>query len=53
MLRSIPFLGWLIGLIVTVIGLGAMWLLFQEWRNGRKPAAEAVVPVETLPEETA
>ncbi len=51
MLRSIPFLGWLIGLIVTVIGLGAMWLLFQEWRNGRKPAAEAVV--ETLPEETA
>jgi cytoskeletal protein CcmA (bactofilin family) len=50
LLRSIPFLGWLIGLVVTVIGLGAMWLLFQDWRNGRKPAVEAVAVV--LPEET-
>jgi cytoskeletal protein CcmA (bactofilin family) len=50
LLRSIPILGGLIGLVVTVIGLGAMWLLFQDWRNGRKPAVEA--QIESLPEET-
>jgi hypothetical protein len=49
LVRSIPIIGWLIGLVATVIGLGAMWLLFQEWRNSRKPAAAAEV-VETLPE---
>lgn len=50
LLRSIPFLGWFIGLVATVIGLGAMWLLFQDWRNARKPAVE--VEAEALPEET-
>jgi len=35
LLRSIPFLGWLIGLLVTLLGLGAIWLVFRE---DRKPA---------------
>lgn len=33
MLRSIPLLGWLIGVVVTLVGLGAMWLLFRERRS--------------------
>ncbi|MBI5291171.1 MAG: polymer-forming cytoskeletal protein [Chloroflexi bacterium] len=34
-LRAIPFLGWLFGVAVTIIGVGAMWLLFREWRASR------------------
>ncbi|MCD4672761.1 MAG: polymer-forming cytoskeletal protein [Anaerolineaceae bacterium] len=49
LMRSIPFLGWLVGLVATVFGLGAMWLLYQDWRNARKPAVETEV-VEALPE---
>jgi len=30
LLRSIPLLGWLLGVIVTLIGMGAMWLLFRQ-----------------------
>lgn len=37
-LRSIPFLGWLIGIAVTLIGLGAMWLAYQS-RRAPAPAA--------------
>ena len=44
--RSIPFVGWLIGFAATIIGLGAMWLLFMQWRSDRKGTAEV------LPEET-
>lgn len=35
LLRAIPILGWVIGVIVTLIGMGAMWLVLQDWR---KPA---------------
>ncbi len=35
LLRAIPVLGWIIGVVVTLIGMGAMWLAFQDWR---KPA---------------
>ncbi|MEW6718010.1 MAG: hypothetical protein AB1345_10975 [Chloroflexota bacterium] len=37
-LRAIPLLGWLIGMAVTLLGLGAMWLVFQEERLQVKPA---------------
>jgi len=30
LIRSIPFLGWLVGIVVTLIGFGAMWLVFRE-----------------------
>lgn len=44
LLRAIPFLGWLIGLIATVIGIGAMWFVYRNWR---KPAAEITAQSET------
>lgn len=40
LLRSIPFLGWLIGLLVTLLGLGAIWLVF---RDERRPAMPVTV----------
>ncbi len=40
LLRAIPVLGWIIGVIVTLIGMGAMWLVFQDWRKPA-PVAEA------------
>jgi Tfp pilus assembly protein PilX len=40
-LRGIPILGWLVGLAVTLIGLGAMWLVYREQR------ATAAVPTAT------
>lgn len=49
MLRSIPFVGWIIGAIVTVIGLGAMWLVYQNWRASSKTMEDPGV-VTTLPE---
>ncbi len=39
---AIPFLGWAISLIVTFIGLGAVWLVYQDWQNGRSTKPEAV-----------
>ncbi|NIM07935.1 MAG: hypothetical protein GTO53_01960 [Planctomycetales bacterium] len=37
-LRGVPLLGWIFGVIVTLVGLGAMWLVYREWRA---PAAQA------------
>jgi hypothetical protein len=37
LLRSIPVLGWLIGVLATLVGLGAMWLLFHEARSVAEP----------------
>ena len=34
-LNGIPVLGWLIGLVTTLIGLGAIWLLYREWRGSQ------------------
>jgi hypothetical protein len=31
-IRGIPLLGWLVGIVVTLVGVGAMWLAFREWR---------------------
>jgi len=36
--RAIPYLGWLIGLIVTFLGLGALWLMGQEVLRRRRAA---------------
>ncbi|MBI3244595.1 MAG: hypothetical protein HYZ49_20130 [Chloroflexi bacterium] len=40
--RAIPLLGWLVGIAVTLVGVGAMWLLFRQWRAAN--AAPAIVP---------
>jgi cytoskeletal protein CcmA (bactofilin family) len=42
LVRSIPFIGWLIGVAVTLVGVGAMWL---DYRSRRMPAIAA--PVQT------
>lgn len=40
-LRAIPFLGFLLDVFVTFVGLGAIWIYF---RDRRKPAVVAAVP---------
>ena len=40
LLCGIPYLGWAISLIVTFLGLGAIWLSFVG-RNDRKETAQA------------
>jgi len=44
LVRSVPVLGGVIGAIVTLLGLGAMWLLFRQRRG--------VSPTRTQPQET-
>ena len=34
LVTAIPYAGWVIGLIVTLIGLGAVWLVYIDWRSG-------------------
>ncbi len=41
LLRAIPVLGWIIGVLVTLLGVGAMWLVFREWRTPVTAVAEA------------
>jgi hypothetical protein len=39
LLRSIPILGWAIGVIVTIVGLGAAWLAVRDgWPRDRRAA---------------
>ncbi len=33
LLRSIPYIGWIIGVLVTAAGAGAAWLVYQEARR--------------------
>jgi cytoskeletal protein CcmA (bactofilin family) len=37
LVRAVPGLGWLIGAIMTLAGLGAMWLLFRQQRRAPEP----------------
>jgi cytoskeletal protein CcmA (bactofilin family) len=41
LLASIPFLGWLVGVAATIIGLGAMWLVAKERRDGSRGESTA------------
>jgi len=41
-LYAIPVLGWLVWFVTALLGLGAMWLLYQNWR---KPAVVVPAPV--------
>ena len=45
-LRSIPLLGFLFGILATLMGLGAAWLALHAWR---RPAAPAVALAEPMP----
>lgn len=40
-LASIPLFGWLVGIAATIIGLGAMWLVAKERRDGSRAESTA------------
>jgi len=40
LVRSIPLIGWLIGVIATLVGVGAMWLVYRS----RKSPTTSVIP---------
>jgi uncharacterized membrane protein len=40
-LAAIPYIGWLVALIATIIGIGSMWLAYRSWRKSRKGLVEA------------
>jgi hypothetical protein len=41
LVRSVPFLGWVIGVLATLFGLGAAWLAWRAWRAERRAALPA------------
>ena len=41
-LRAIPIFGWLIGLLATLIGLGAMWFAFRSYRRPAPGIAQEI-----------
>jgi hypothetical protein len=43
-IRGIPLVGWLVGLAATLIGLGAMWLVFRDRRASAITPAPMVAP---------
>jgi cytoskeletal protein CcmA (bactofilin family) len=49
LLAAIPILGWVVGLLVTALGLGAAWLFYQDRRAGAKaPELEANAEMATI-----
>ena len=46
--RSVPLLGWLVGLLATLLGLGALYLLYRSYRQGKAAAVavETAAPVQ-------
>lgn len=42
-LSAVPFLGWLVAFIATLIGLGAVWFAFQSYRKPKMLPAEPAV----------
>ncbi len=41
LLRAIPYFGWVVGLVATLVGLGAIWLAFRQWRYTRATIIQA------------
>lgn len=53
LLRSIPFVGWLVGVIATLLGMGAIWLTYKQGQPAvaeTEPMLEAGQPVAVAPE---
>jgi hypothetical protein len=48
LLASIPYLGWLVVVIATLVGLGAIWKLTTHWR-AEKVTVPSTQPVEEIP----
>jgi len=51
LVRSIPLIGWLIGVAATLVGVGAMWLVYRSRKAPAVPAtpvaSDAPAPVQT------
>ena len=41
LVRSIPLIGWLIGIAATLVGVGAMWLVYRSRKSPTAPAVPA------------
>jgi cytoskeletal protein CcmA (bactofilin family) len=41
LMRLIPFLGAFIGIAATLMGLGAIWLVYKDWHDARRASQEA------------
>jgi cytoskeletal protein CcmA (bactofilin family) len=41
-LRAIPFVGFAIGVFVTLVGIGAMWLAYQDYKSPGASSEEAI-----------
>ncbi len=39
-LAAIPYIGWLVALVATIIGIGSMWLVYRSWRKSRQKLVE-------------
>lgn len=39
LLRSLPLVGWLFGLAATLFGIGALWLVYREYRISHQPSS--------------
>ena len=39
LVRAIPLLGWIVAVIVTLVGVGAIWMTFQDYRRSVQPVA--------------
>ena len=42
LVTAIPYAGWIVGFLVTLVGLGAVWLVYIDWRS----VAEVQAPAE-------
>lgn len=41
LVTAIPYAGWIIGFLVTLVGLGAVWLVYIDWRSVAEVQAPA------------
>jgi len=48
LVNAIPILGWIIGILVTLLGMGAVWMVLKD---RSKPEAEAATALEPAPVE--
>jgi hypothetical protein len=53
LLASIPYLGWLVAIIATFLGLGAIWKLSSMRKQSETQVAEETQSIEDMPEASA
>lgn len=48
LLRAIPYIGWIINLLATVVGLGAIWIIWREATGKQLPVDAVIVENKTI-----